>query len=174
MAIHDTRRAGWRGTRAALQAATFIALIAGCGSPADEAQVSATASAAGVTQNVGDDPCRYATAEAVGKAFGHPMKSSKLANVCQYRGDAGMVVVKVEEGPEGTILRHARSASAQSQSGVEKIAVPAGDAYLDSTLPVFIGRVGNYEVQLETTIQPVPRGAMIAVGTRIMETLARK
>jgi hypothetical protein len=32
--------------------------------------------------------------------------------------------------------------------------------------------VGNHEVQVETTIQPLPRDAMIAVGTRIMETLA--
>ncbi len=37
-----------------------------------------------------------------------------------------------------------------------------------------IGRVGNYDVQIETTIEPVPRDAMIAVGTRIMETLAGK
>jgi hypothetical protein len=29
-------------------------------------------------------------------------------------------------------------------------------------------------VQIETTIEPVPRDAMIAVGTRIMETLAGK
>lgn len=149
-----------------------MALVAGCGSPIDEAQASA--SAAPVTQSTSDDPCRFATAEAVGKAFGHPMKSSKLVNVCQYRGESGLVVVKVAEGPEGTILRHAKSASAQGQTGVEKLAAAVGEAYFDSILPVFIGRVGNYEIQLETTIQPVPRDAMIAVGTRIMETLARK
>lgn len=149
-----------------------MTLVAGCGSPIDEAQASA--SAAPVTQSTSDDPCRFATAEAVGKAFGHPMKSSKLVNVCQYRGESGLVVVKVAEGPEGTILRHAKSASAQGQTGVEKLAAAVGEAYFDSILPVFIGRVGNYEIQLETTIQPVPRDAMIAVGTRIMETLARK
>jgi hypothetical protein len=60
------------------------------------------------------------------------------------------------------------------QQGAEKIEAAIGEAYFDSILPVFIGRVGNYDVQLETTIQPVPRDAMIAAGTRIMETLARK
>ena len=172
MGIHETRRLDWRGMRAALQAAAFIALAAGCGSPVDAAQASAPA--AGVSRGTSDDPCRFATAEAVGKAFGRPMKSSKLANVCQYRADTGIVVVKVAAGSEGTILRHAKTASAQGQKGVEKIAAAAGEAYFDSILPVFIGRVGNYEIQLETTIQPVPRDAMIAVGTRIMEALPRK
>jgi hypothetical protein len=147
-----------------------MALVAGCGSPMDKA----SASAAPVTQRTSDDPCRFATAETVGKAFGHPMKSSKLVDVCQYRGERGLVVVKVAEGPEGTILRHVKSASAQGQKGVEKLAAAVGEAYFDSILPVFIGRVGNYDIQLETTIEPVPRDAMIAVGTRIMETLARK
>jgi hypothetical protein len=172
MGIYETRRWGWDGTGAALRAAAFIALITACGSPVDGAQASAPA--AGATQTSSDDPCRFATAEAVGKAFGRPMKSSKLANVCQYRGETGMVVVKVAAGSEGTILRHAKTASAQGQKGVEKIAAPVGEAYFDSILPDFIGRVGNYEIQLEATIQPVPRDAMIAVGTRIMETLARK
>jgi hypothetical protein len=34
--------------------------------------------------------------------------------------------------------------------------------------------VADHDVQIETTIEPLPRDAMIAVGTRIMETLARK
>jgi hypothetical protein len=103
------------------------------------------------------------------------MKSSKLANVCEYRGTGtGMVVVKVETGTEGTILRHVKSASAQGQKGAEKVSTAVGEAYFDSILPAFIGRVGNREVQIETKIQPVPREAMIAVGTRILETLARK
>jgi len=38
----------------------------------------------------------------------------------------------------------------------------------------FVGHVGNYDVQIETITQPVSRDAMIAVGTRIMETLAGK
>ena len=171
MSIYGTRRRGWSGRRGALQAVCIAALLTGCGSPVDEVQASAPA--ADVTQT-SEDPCRFATAEAVGKAFGRPMKSSKLANVCQYRSETGMVVVKVAAGPEGTILKHAKTASAQGQKGVEKIAAPVGEAYFDSILPVFIGRVGNYEVQLEATIQPVPRDAMIAVGTGIMETLARK
>lgn len=62
----------------------------------------------------------------------------------------------------------------QANGGAEKVPTAFGEAYFDSALPVFIGRVGNREVQVETTIQPVPRDAMIAVGTRIMETLARK
>ena len=103
------------------------------------------------------------------------MQSSKLANVCQYQGtEPGMVVLKVETGPEGNLLRYAKGASAQGQKGVEKVATPVGEAYFDSTLPGFIGRVGNQEVQIETTMEPVPHDAMIAVGTRIMETLSRK
>jgi hypothetical protein len=115
VSIYGTRRRGWSGRRAALQATAFIALLTGCGSPVDE--VRASAPAAGVTQSTSEDPCRFATAEAVGKAFGRPMKSSKLANVCQYRAETGMVVVKVAAGPEGTILRHAKTASAQGQKG---------------------------------------------------------
>ena len=42
----------------------------------------------------------------------------------------------------------------------------------DVILPAFIGRVGDWEVQIETTIQPLPRDAMIAVGKRMMETIA--
>ena len=175
MGIDATRRRArsWRG--GALQAATCIALVAGCSvSPAEQADAAASGRA-GVARSTGDDPCRFSTAEAMGSAFGRRMTSSKLVNVCEYR-DTGtdVVVVKVEAGPEGTILRHVKGASAQSQGGAQKVATAVGEAYFDSTLPVFIGRVGNHEVQIETTIQPLPRDAMIAVGTRIMETLARK
>jgi hypothetical protein len=108
-------------------------------------------------------------------AFGRQLKSSKLANVCQYRGaGSDLVVVKVAAGPEGTILRHAKAVSSQNQKDVEKVTTAVGEAYFDSTLPVFIGRVGDREVQIESTIQPVPRDAMIAAGKRIMETLARQ
>ena len=85
-----------------------------------------------------------------------------------------LVVVRVKAGPEGTILRHVKSAAAQGQKGAEKVTTKVGEAYFDSILPAFIGRVGNYDVQIETSIEPVPRDAMIAVGTRIMETLAGK
>lgn len=162
MTINETRRRArsWKG--GALQAVAIIALAAG-------------SSSAVLAQTTSDDPCRYFTAEEMGKAFGRPMKSSKLANVCQYRGiGTDMVVVKVETGTEGTILRHLKSASAQSHKGAEKVSTAVGEAYFDSILPAFVGRVGNREVQIETTIQPVPREAMIAVGTRILETLARK
>jgi len=149
-------------------------MIAGCSSLVDQADVSAQARADGA-QSTSEDPCRFATAEAVGKAFGRPMQSSKLVDVCQYRGTpTGLVVVRVKAGPEGTILRHVKSAAAQGQKGAEKVTTTAGDAYFDSILPAFIGRIGNYDVQIETTIEPVPRDAMIAVGTRIMETLAGK
>ena len=111
----------------------------------------------------------------MGRAFGRGMTSSTLANVCQYRGTGTeLVVVKVAAGSEGTIMRHARAASAQNQKGTEKVTSAVGEAYLDTSFPVFIGRVGNHEVQIETTITPLPRDAMIAVGTRIMETLAGK
>lgn len=159
----------------ALQTATIIALAAGCSAPgADEVKASAPAPAV-LTQTTSDDPCRYFTAQEMGKAFGRAMKSSKLVNVCEYRGsETGMVVVKVETGSEGAILRHVKSASAQGQQGAEKVATAVGEAYFDTILPAFIGRVGDHEVQIETTIQPVPRQAMIAVGTQIMGTLSRK
>jgi hypothetical protein len=162
----------WR--RAALQASAFVVLIAGGSALVDQADVSAQARAGGA-QSTSEDPCRFATAEAVGKAFGRPMQSSKLVAVCQYRGTpTGLVVVKVKAGPEGTILRHVKSAAAQGHKGAEKVTTTVGEAYFDSILPAFIGRVGNYDVEVETDIEPVPRDAMIAVGTRIMETLAGK
>jgi len=162
----------WR--RAALQASAFVVMIAGCSSLIDQADASAQARAGGA-QNTSEDPCRFATAEAVGKAFGRPMQSSKLVDVCQYRfTPTGLVVVRVKAGPEGTILQHVKSAAAQGQKGAEKATTMVGEAYFDSILPAFIGRIGNYDVQIETTIEPVPRDAMIAVGTRIMETLAGK
>jgi hypothetical protein len=175
MCMDRTRRRVQRLTLGALQAATFLGLVAGCGaSPADRVDASTPASA-GAAQITSDDPCRFATADAVGSAFGRPLKSSKLVNVCQYRGTGtDVVVVKVETGKEGVILRHLRTASAQSGSGAEKVTTAVGEAYFDSVLPAFVGRVGNHEVQIETTIEPVPRDAMIALGTRILENLARK
>lgn len=163
----------WR--RAALQASAFVVMIAGCSSLVDQADVSAAQARAGGAQSTSEDPCRFATAEAVGKAFGRPMQSSKHVDFCQYGGTpTGLVVVRVKAGPEGTILRHVKSTVAQGQKGAEKVATTVGEAYFESILPAFIGRVGNYDVQIETTIEPVPRTAMIAVGTRIMETLAGK
>lgn len=151
-------------------------MIAGCSSLVDQADVSAQARAGGA-QSTSDDPCRFATAEAVGKAFGRPMQSSKHVDHCQYRGTPNgllLVVVQVKAGPEGTILKYTKSAAAQGRKGAEKVTTKVGEAYFDSIIPAFIGRVGNYDVQIETTIQPLPRDAMIAVGTRIMETLAGK
>jgi hypothetical protein len=142
--------------------------------PVDQVEASVQGRA-GVAKSTSEDACRFNTAEAMGKAFGRPMKSSKLADVCDYRGPGtDRVVVKVSAGPEGTILRHVRATSAQGDKTVEKVATAVGEAYIDSTLSAFIGRVGNHEVQIETTIQPMPRDALVAVGTRIMETLARK
>src|SRR5215213_3613148 len=168
----DRRLRGVRSwTRAALQAAA-IGMMAACSSLVHQATVSAQARAGGA-QSTSEDPCRFATAEAVGKAFGRPMQSSKLVDVCQYRGTpTGLVVVRVKAGPEGTILKHVKSAAAQGQKGAEKATTRVGEAYFDSIIPAFIGRVGNYEVQVETTIEPAPHDAMIAVGTRIMETIA--
>jgi hypothetical protein len=175
MCTSGTQRPARRWRSGTLQAATFIALAAGCSaSPADQAGAS-PAGRAGVAQSASDDPCRFATAEAVGSAFGRQLTSSTLVNVCQYQGTGtDVVVVKVEAGTEGAILRHVKTASAQSGSGAEKLATAVGEAYFDRIIPAFIGRVGNHEVQIETTIQPLPRDAMIAVGTRIMETIARQ
>jgi hypothetical protein len=152
--------------------ATIIALTAGGSAPsADEVNVSRPARTA-ASQST-NDPCRYFTAQDMGKAFGRPMKSSKLVDVCKYVGPGtDIVFVKVAAGPEGTILRHLKS-GARGQD-TEKVATATGEAYFDRVIPVFVGRVGNHDVQVETNIEPVPREAMIAVGTRIMETLARK
>jgi hypothetical protein len=162
----------WR--RAALQASAFVIMIAGCSALVDHADVSVQARA-GAAQSTSEDPCRFATAEAVGKAFGRAMQSSKLVDACQYRGaPTDLVFVKVKAGPEGTILRHVKSAAAQGHKGAEKLTTTVGEAYFDSILPAYVGRVGNYEVQIESSIEPTPRDAMIALGTRIMETLAAK
>jgi hypothetical protein len=170
----DGRRRIRRSRLVALRASAFVVWIAGCGSLVDPADVAAQ-SRAGGAQSTREDSCRFATAEAVGKAFGRPMQSSPLADACHYRGTpTGLVVVRVKAGPEGTVLRHVKSAAAQGHQGAEKAPTPIGEAYFDSILPAFIGRVGNYDVQIETTIEPVPRDAMIAVGTRIMQTLAGK
>jgi hypothetical protein len=108
----------------------------------------------------------------MGKAFGRPMKSSKLADVCQYSGTpTGLVVVSVNAGRESTIFGHLKTGAAQGQKTAEKVKTAVGEAYFDSSFPAFVGRVGNYNVQIESTIQPVPHDAMIAVGARIMETL---
>jgi hypothetical protein len=134
-----------------------------------------SASPAGVAQSTSDDPCRFSTAEAIETAFGRRMKSSRVAGVCEYRGDGtGVVAVKVTAGPEGTILRFVKGAAAEGHEGAEKVATAVGEAYFDTTLHVFIGRVDNHDVQVETTIRPLPRDAMIAAGTRIMEAISRK
>ena len=105
----------WR--RAALQASAFVVMIAGCSSLADQVDVSAQARAGGAPTTI-EDPCRFATAEAVGKAFGRRMQSSKLVDVCQYRGTpTDLVVVRVKARPEGTILQHVKSAAAQGRKG---------------------------------------------------------
>jgi hypothetical protein len=150
-------------------------MIAGCSSLVDQADVSAAQARTGGAQSTSGDPCRFATAEAVGKAFGRPMQTSRLVDVCQYRGTpTGLVLVKVTAGPEGTIFSYAKRAVAEGHKGPEKVTTTVGEAYFENVLPAFVGRVGNYNVQIETTIEPVPRDAMIALGTRIMETIAGK
>lgn len=172
----ESTRGGWRlSVGRALHAALVIVVIGAGGTSPSGAAGASVPSGAVLAQGTSDDPCRFYTADAMGKAFGRPMKSSRLVDVCDYRGSGtDRVVVKVGSGPEGTILRHARSASARRGSGAEKVATTVGEAYFDGVLPVFVGRVGNHEVQIETTIQPVPRDAMIAVGGRIMQSLSRR
>lgn len=161
MGIDGRPQQTWRRRRAALQASAFVVMI--------------TCASSLVAQTTVEDPCRFASAEAMGKAFGRPMKSSKLGDVCQYSGTpTERVVVRVNAGREGTIFGHVKTAAAQGQKAAEKVKTAVGEAYFDSSVPAFVGRVGNYNVQIESTIQPVPHDAMIAVGTRIMETLAGK
>ena len=107
------RDRSWR--RAALHAAAFAVMIAGCSFLFDGPEVSAQARTGGA-QTTTEDPCRFATAEAMGKAFGRPMKSSKLADVCQYSGTpTALVVVRVNAGREGTIFSHLKAAAAQGR-----------------------------------------------------------
>jgi hypothetical protein len=155
-----------------LRASAIVAMIAGGSHLGDQQVASAQARAGGAAE----DPCRFATADVVSKAFGRQLQSSRLTGVCQYKGPAGeLVVVQVKAGPEGTIVRHLRTTTAQGNKfGAEKLASKIGEAYYDSVAPVFAGRVGNYDVQVGTTMEPVPRAALIAVGTRILESLAGK
>src|SRR5690349_13021382 len=126
----------WR--RKALQASAFFVTIAVGSSLIDQADLSAQARAGGAPSTSGD-PCRFATAEAVGKAFGRPMQSSKLGDVCQYRGKpTELVVIRVTTGPEGTLLGFARRGVAQGQKEAEKIKTSVGEAYFDATVPAFV------------------------------------
>lgn len=162
----------WR--RAAKQASAIVVLVGCCSHLPGQAGISA-AVRAGAAQSAGADPCRFVSDVEIGKAFGRPLKGSKLAEVCQYKGTGtDVVVVSVRTGPEGTILRHLRTASAQGQKGAERVTTTVGEAYFDSILPAFAARVGDYDVQIETTIEPVPRDAMIAVGNIVLGTLARR
>jgi hypothetical protein len=169
------RRRAWSWRGGVLQTVAVIALVAGwSGSPVDRVEASVPAPA-GVAQTANADPCRFATAETVGKAFGRQMKSVNRVNACEYRGaGTDIVAVKVEAGPEGTFMRHAKDLLARGLKQVTKVPTTAGEAYFDEVIPIFIGRVGNQDVQVETSIEPAPREAMIAVGTGIMEALARR
>ena len=151
----------------------IVSLAAGCSASSADGPKAPAPDGDVSPQTATDDPCRYLTAAEMGKAFGRSMKSSKHANVCQYQGTGNeLVVVKVEAGAVGTIMRYAKLASAPGQKNPpEKVSTPAGEAYFDASFPVFIGHVGNHDVQIETTIEPLPRDAMIAVGKRVMEML---
>lgn len=176
MGRYGTRRGARTWTWGALQAAAIVAVAVGCSaSSANAADAPARAARAGLAQNTGEDPCRHITAQELGKAFGRILTSSKRVNACEYRDSkGGIVIVKVDTGREGAILAHVKRARAEGHKGADKVAAPAGEAYFESILPAFVGRVGNHNVQIETTIEPVPREAMIAVGRQLLEALARK
>jgi hypothetical protein len=97
MDINGTRLKASSWKCGAVHAATIIAVAAGCSaSSANEANAPVPAARAGVAQSPSEDPSRYVTAQEIGKAFGRPMKSSRLVNACQYRGtESSVVVVKV-------------------------------------------------------------------------------
>lgn len=153
----------------------MVGLVCGCSETPVETTAASTPAATDVAQQRSDDPCSFATAETVAKEFGRSMKSQKFADVCQYRGDGfDVVTVQVSTGEEGTILRHIKSVIAQGIKGPEQVTTKTGEAYFDGTIEAFVGRVGNHNVQIESTIEPLPREAMIALGTRILETLARQ
>jgi hypothetical protein len=174
MRVDKTRGWGRKRTIQPLRAAVLAVLVCGYGAGGLGHAAASGLPVAGA-QTAAEDPCRFFAADAMGKAFGRTMKSSKLGNVCEYRGTGtDRVVVQVKTGPEGTIFRHSKAASAQNNSGAKKVRTTVGEAYVDTALSGFIGRVGNREVQIETTIEPFPNDAMVAVGSRILESLAGK
>ena len=169
-----------RGWTAVLRAATVIAVMA-VGTALQGGYVDAVSEDSGVlaqTANVTNaDPCRFLTAQEMGKAFGRSIaKSAKINNLCEYTAtDRGVIVVRLSTAPlEAGVFLFAKTGLARGEKSVTKVPTPVGEAYFDAGLPCFVGRVGNQEVQIETTIEPLPREAMIAVGTRVMQALGGK
>jgi hypothetical protein len=113
--------------------------------------------------------CRFYSAGDMSAALGRKMKISIDSDMqCVYAdtGDAGktLVVQVASSKHESAQMKVVRQA--------EKIPNVAGEAYFDPDLFGFTARVGNFNVSVQTTILPMPRKEVIAIGTRITQALA--
>ena len=118
----------------------------------------------------GGSQCRFYSANDVSAALGRTMKITiDNDQQCVYRDtkDANKTLVvqvhaRQHEPGEMNVIR---------KTG-EKLPSAEGEAYFDSDLFGYAAMVGSYHVSVQTTIQPMPRKELIAIGTRITKTVA--
>jgi len=118
----------------------------------------------------GSSQCRFYSASDVSAALGRKMNISiDNAQQCVYRDakDANKTLVvqvhsRQHEPGEMKVIR---------KTG-EKLPSVEGEAYFDADLFGFAALVGTYHVSVQTTIEPMPRKELIAIGTRITKTVA--
>ena len=118
----------------------------------------------------GGSQCRFHSASDVSAALGRTMKITiDNDQQCVYRDvkDANKtVVVQVHE------RRQEPGEMKMIRKTGEKLPAADGEAYFDADLFGYAAMVGNYHVSVQTTIQPMPRKELIAIGTRITKTVA--
>jgi hypothetical protein len=120
----------------------------------------------------GGSQCRFYSASDVSAALGRKMNITiDNDQQCVYRdaSDANKTLVvqvhaRKHEPGEMKIIR---------KTG-EKLPAAEGEAYFDADLFGFAALVAGYHVSVQTTIQPMPRKELIAIGTRITQTLASR
>ena len=118
----------------------------------------------------GGSQCRFYSASDVSAALGRKMNITiDNDQQCVYRdaNDANKTLVvqvhsRKHEPVEMKIIR---------ETG-EKLPSAEGEAYFDADLFGFAAMVAGYHVSVQTTIQPMPRKELIAIGTRITKTVA--
>ena len=119
-------------------------------SSANDANAPVPAARADVAQSTSENPCRYVTAQEMGKAFGRPMKSSNRQCLPVPRTESDLVVVKVETGSEGNSCDTRGRFGAGPKNDGESVHCGRRGVF-ESILPAFIGGVGDHEVQIDTT-----------------------
>lgn len=115
--------------------------------------------------------CRFYSASDMSAALGRKMRigiDSDLQCVYADTGDARktLVVQVASSKYESNRMKVVRQS--------EKVPSAAGEAYFDADLFGFTARVGDYNVSVQTTILPMPRKEVIAIGTRITQALAAR